>query len=221
MSNNILPTEIIRLYRVWTSIVYRCTRPDNKQYKNYGGRGIAICKEWMDFNNFCHDVGLRPDITFHLDRIDNNKGYYKENCRWTSPKENHRNKRNNKTYSTHLGVMCQSELIEKMNFTKRQFQRAIEKYGVSSLLSMFENNQLPEKRKVVNLLDIINKRFENLKVLQLDDNKSTGARYFCICDCGLKTRVSRFNLLNKISTHCRSCSRKGTLNPNSKERRGN
>ena len=73
MSTNILPTEIVRLYRIWTSIIYRCSRPDNKHYKNYGGRGITICEEWKDFNIFCEDVGQRPNETAHLDRADNDK----------------------------------------------------------------------------------------------------------------------------------------------------
>ncbi len=219
MSINILPTEIVRLYRVWNSILYRCTIPTNKQYKNYGERGINICEEWKDFNCFCFDVGQRPDETFHLDRIDNNKGYFKENCRWTSPKINHRNKRNNRIYKTHIGSMCQSELIENIGFSRRQFQRTIEKYGESTFLQMFKSNKLPKKKKKTDFYDIIDMKFGSLKVISLDDNKSSGARYFCVCDCGYNTRISRFKLVNNIVTHCKCCSKKGQNNPNSKTRR--
>ncbi len=219
MSINLLPTEIMRLARVWTSIVYRCTKPENKQYKNYGGRGITLCKEWEDFNNFCRDVGLRPDETYHLDRIDNDKGYYKENCRWTSPKINHRNKRNNHYYETHIGKMCQSELIEKIGFTKRQFQRAIEKFGEKEFLKMYQENRLPNKRIKPNLLDLIGMKFDTFTILELDEDKSTGIRYFCVCDCGRENRISRFNLMNKTSFHCKSCSRRGVNNPKSKLRK--
>lgn len=219
MSMNILPAEIVRLYRIWTSILYRCTRPANKQYKNYGGRGITICEEWKDFNKFCEDVGLRPDDTFHLDRIDNDKGYFKENCRWTSPKNNHRNKRNNKIYKTHIGEICQAQLIEYIGFTRKQFQRAIEKYGEIEFISMFKDNRLPIKRQNPNLLEIVGTKYENLTILGLDEDKSTGIRYFCVCDCGKKTRISRFKILNKLSFRCRSCSLKGENNPNSRKRR--
>lgn len=219
MSTNLSPTEIVRLYRVWTSIMYRCNRKENKQYKNYGARGIKICDEWKDFNNFCFDVGLRPDETSHLDRIDNDKGYFKENCRWTSPKINHRNKRTNTYYQTHLGKMCQAELIEYIGFTRKQFQRAIEKYGEEGFLTLFKDGKLPKKRVNPNLLDIIGKKFGKIKVLKLDDNKSTGARYFCICDCGKETRIARTRLLNGKSTQCFCCSKRGDLNPNSCARR--
>lgn len=213
MSNNLLPVEIVRLYRVWTSILYRCTRPDNKQYKNYGARGITLCKDWMDFNVFCKDVGQRPDEISHLDRIDNNKGYFKENCRWTSPKINHRNKRNNHYYQTHLGKMCQSELIEYIGYTRKQFQRAIEKYGEIKFLEMFKDLKLPKKKIISDLQDIVGTKIENQNILKLDDDKSTGVRYFCVCDCGLKTRISRFKLMHKTTSLCRSCSRLGDKNP--------
>jgi hypothetical protein len=218
MSNNLLPTEIVRLYRVWTSIVYRCKKVKNKQYKNYGARGIDICDEWLDFNKFCEDVGKCPVKGYHLDRTDNDKGYFKENCRWVSATTNHRNKRNNKYYETHLGKICQAELIEKINYTKKQFTRCIEKYGEEKFLEMYKNGCLPKKRIVSNLNDIIGKNIGNYYVKTLDPNKSVGARYFCICKCGKETRVSRNNLFKNKSSGCRSCTRMGDKNPNSTTR---
>lgn len=214
MQYNFLPTEIVRMYRIWTSILYRCNRKENKQYKNYGGRGISICDEWLDFNQFCYDLYPCPQEGYHLDRTDNDKGYFKENCRWVSPKVNHRNKRNNTYYETHLGKICQSELIELMGFTRKQFKRAVEKYGETELLKLFKENNLPKKRIHPDLNDIISKKFGTLTVLKLDENKSTGARYFCMCDCGKNSRVSRHNLLYGKTKFCRSCVRKGDLNPN-------
>ncbi len=213
MSIDLLPTEVMRLYRVWTSIMYRCGRPENKQFHNYGGRGITICEEWKDFNQFVFDVGLRPDETSHLDRIDNDKGYFKENCRWTSPKINHRNKRNNHYYETHIGKICQSEFIEHIGFTRKQFKRAMEKYGEEEFLIMFKENRLPKKRVNPDLLDVIGKKFGKITILSLDEDKSTGARYFCVCDCGKETRIARTKLLRGIVTYCKSCSKRGDLNP--------
>lgn len=215
MSNEIEPLEIVRLYRVWTSMMYRCHKQENKQYHNYGARGIVVCHEWHDFNQFCYDVGKRPDDICHLDRIDNDKGYSKENFRWTSPKINHRNKRNNTYYETHKGKMCQSELIEKIGYTRKQFQRAIEKYGIDEFLKLYKEDRLPKKHIVSDLNDIISQKFGNLTVTVLDHDKTTGTRYFCKCDCGTKTRVSRYKLLNGLAKYCRSCSRKGEKNPNS------
>lgn len=216
MSNKILPTEIITLYRIWTSMMYRCHKPENKQYKNYGARGIYVCQEWHDFNRFCEDIGARPKDGLHLDRFDNNLGYSKENCRWTTPKINHRNKRNCHYYDTHVGKICQSELIETTGFTRRQFRRFIEKHGESEFLKLFKEGNLPKKREVPSLEDIIGKKFGKLTVVSLDDDKSTGARYFCLCDCGKETRVSRFRLNNNLASYCISCARKGDRNPKRK-----
>lgn len=219
MSNDLLPTEIVRLYRIWTSILYRCHNPKNRQYKNYGGRGIFLCEEWKDFNVFCKDIGKCPVEGYELDRENNDKGYYKENCRWVSIKTNARNRRNNHYIETHIGRICKSELIEKIGYTRKQYMRAVEKYGIKEFLKMFKEDRLPKKRVVSDLYDIVGKKLRNLQILLLDPNKSTGPRYFCICDCGRKTRVTRHKLLNKNGKNCRSCSRLGDNNPNSTARR--
>jgi len=68
-------------YSSWTHMKNRCLNPKNKYYKHYGGRGITICEEWSDFRNFLRDMG-ESSKGDSLDRIDLDKGYYKENCRW-------------------------------------------------------------------------------------------------------------------------------------------
>ena len=78
----------------WANMRARCLVAYNAQWHNYGGRGITICPEWDDFVVFLADMGQRP-AGCSLDRIDSNKGYSKENCRWATDKQQARNKRSN------------------------------------------------------------------------------------------------------------------------------
>jgi hypothetical protein len=83
-------------YGIWKAIKGRCLNPRNKQYCDYGGRGITICEEWKaDFMAFLSAVGYRPHPSLSLDRIDNNRGYEHGNMQWTtSLKQNNNSRRN-------------------------------------------------------------------------------------------------------------------------------
>lgn len=85
-----------RLHRVWCAMRNRCERTNNDNYAYYGGRGIKVCDEWKKFQPFMEwalSSGYADNLT--LDRIDSDKDYYPENCRWATMHEQNSNKRNN------------------------------------------------------------------------------------------------------------------------------
>jgi hypothetical protein len=83
-------------YNIYNLMIRRCTDSSVDSYIYYGGRGITVCDRWMNsFEAFYEDMGPRPSPDHSLDRKENDKGYYKDNCRWSTIVEQANNRRNN------------------------------------------------------------------------------------------------------------------------------
>jgi len=105
-------------YFAWYDMINRCTNPSINSYKDYGGRGITVCDEWFDVENFIRDMGSRPSRSHSLDRIDNNSGYYPDNCRWATRKEQARNTRSNVLLTLNGKTLCLSEWSELIGVSR-------------------------------------------------------------------------------------------------------
>ena len=122
-------------YKSWQSMKARCLNKNNPKYKIYGGRGITICKRWLDsFEKFYADMGKRSKGKT-LDRRNNNGNYCPENCRWASVKEQGRNKRNNVVMTYKGKTLCLVEWAEIIKINPITLRNRLYKgWGVEKVL---------------------------------------------------------------------------------------
>lgn len=126
-------------YSCWVSMKKRCLNKSHKAFFRYGGRGITICKEWIEsFDNFFNDMGNRPSKLHSLDRIDNDKGYYKENCKWSTNKEQTRNQSNNLNIKAFEETKCLSVWASILGFSWQKLYYRLfisKKYSLEKMLN--------------------------------------------------------------------------------------
>ncbi len=100
-------------YRIWSGMIQRCHNPNGTGFKLYGGRGIRVCDEWRkSFSVFLAHVGPKPSPSHSIDRIDPNGHYQPGNVRWSTPKEQQRNRRDNRNLTFNGETRCVSEWAE-------------------------------------------------------------------------------------------------------------
>lgn len=101
-------------YNSYNAMKQRCYNPNADNYSFYGARGIWVCPRWMhSFAMFLADMGDPPQPNYQLDRIDNEDGYYAENCRWVSPQENSSNTRRNVKFTIEGEALTISEISRR------------------------------------------------------------------------------------------------------------
>lgn len=83
-------------YACWYNMIQRCYNPDSASYSHYGARGIKVCESWLEFDGFYEDMFSSWSKGLEIDRIDNNSGYWPDNCRWATRSQNCQNTRSTK-----------------------------------------------------------------------------------------------------------------------------
>ena len=120
-----------KLYNVWCTMLSRCYNAKREKYKDYGLRGVCVCEEWQSAENFCKwalDNGYKDGL--QIDRIDVNGNYEPSNCRWVTPKQNSRNKRNTKFLTVGGVTKCVAEWSETLSVNQYTIYWWIREKGV-------------------------------------------------------------------------------------------
>ncbi len=108
----------------WQAMRSRCLNPTDKDYRNYGARGITVCDIWSDFSVFLRDMGERPAGTT-IDRIDVNGNYEPGNCRWATPAQQGRNTRVNVQVTFNGKTQCVAEWAEEVGLERKTLEYRI------------------------------------------------------------------------------------------------
>ncbi len=130
-------------YRIWSGMKSRCNENASEGvWLIYGGRGIKVCDRWLNsFENFFEDMGKRPSKKHSIDRVDNNKGYSPENCRWATPKEQARNTRRCVWIEWGGTKKILKDWAEFLNVDYGSFRKRVKKAGVENSFNYYINKQ--------------------------------------------------------------------------------
>lgn len=126
-------SKLHSLYCSWKCMLTRCHNPNRRTWKNYGGRGINVCNEWkgpdgyINFREWSLTNGWQKGLT--IDRIDNNGNYKPDNCRWTTAKEQARNRRSNIWLNVDGKRMLLYDVAKKFGLWHQTIRYWMKKYG--------------------------------------------------------------------------------------------
>lgn len=139
-------------YESWCHMKARCYNPNNKDYYNYGARGITVCDEWKnDFLTFLCDVGYRPSVEHSLDRINGNLNYNKDNCRWATALVQSRNRPDATIPLTFKGkTLIISEWAEELGIRRSiLYDRFVRGWPVERLLTAPPSNTIRKNNRML------------------------------------------------------------------------
>lgn len=127
-------------YQSWQNMIQRVTNPGMCQYADYGGRGVTVCDKWRTFKGFLEDMGLRPNKT-SIDRIDNEKGYGPDNCRWATRAEQGRNTRRNVNIPHNGRLICATDLAKELEIPSHRILYAYHRNKLTPLLAIIKHTK--------------------------------------------------------------------------------
>ena len=119
-------------YKSWSSMIQRCTNVKHRSYKNYGGRGIKVCRRWHKFENFLADIGRRPSPRHSLERKKNHLGYFPSNCTWATKDIQSRNKRTNAMITAFGKTQCRKDWARELGISAPCIRHRMLKLGMSA-----------------------------------------------------------------------------------------
>lgn len=113
-------------YKTWRRIKNRCLNIKDPNYKYYGGRGIKVCEEWVtNYSKFLEDMGTKPSKDYSIERIDNNLGYSKENCKWATKIEQNKNTRKTLKFKYLGKTQCLKDWCTELNLKYNTIKKRI------------------------------------------------------------------------------------------------
>lgn len=142
---------LIPTWRSWMQMKQRCLNKNHKFYEDYGGRGITIHPDWIKFEGFLRDMGVRL-VGTTLERIRNGEGYTPANCKWATRMEQGANKRNNRLLTINGETHHVAEWERKMGFRRDAiYDRLRQGWPIERLLEPVRSKPR-RKSQVANLL---------------------------------------------------------------------
>lgn len=144
-----------RIYMIWAGMKSRCNYPKNISYKNYGGRGITVCDEWSEsfeeFYKWAMKNGYSENAetrTCSLDRIDNDKGYSPDNCRFVTPKQQANNRRKTRLIEHNGVVLCISDWAKRYGRNESTF-KGMDDNKIKRVLEIYDNYMIAHNVSVL------------------------------------------------------------------------
>lgn len=123
-------------YKAWSGIKDRCFNPKNEEYHNYGGRGITVCKEWIEsFSCFYQHVGKKPTPDHSIDRINNDGNYEPGNCKWSTYPEQQRNRSNNRVLTHNGESLIFTEWAKRLNIPEGTLFWRLKTKSISEIIN--------------------------------------------------------------------------------------